>query len=298
MKLYSDCTVRPMTVEPSKTNQAHNVWYQQLTPVQRLEVMENVDASLTAEKKLNACLNYIEDHLEEFQSMDKPKTRTQLRGFCSICGSFQAITANGIAEHGFSLQHGFRSNICHGSNRHHYGTIEAKNFLTSELNFHQEAIKNPELTDKEKRSKLGAIEVLKSRLEHWKESDAIEIDLDVEEAEIKKQRQQEAAAKKTERETKALEKEKRKQEREAKAQQKWNELCSNKIHQIEHRDQILVEWTATYSSRRELELDYRDRLSAYFDEQQITDVQDRIDISWSVVRRIRDSETKKQLHKW
>lgn len=63
---YSDTSVRPLTIAKSKTNIAHNIWYNKLTPMQRFDVGQNVDESLSGLNKLNACLNYIEDNLELF----------------------------------------------------------------------------------------------------------------------------------------------------------------------------------------------------------------------------------------
>lgn len=64
--MYSNTQIRPLTVEDSDTNTAHSIWYEQFTPVQRLDVMVKVDPSLPLNLKLNACLNYIEDNLSLF----------------------------------------------------------------------------------------------------------------------------------------------------------------------------------------------------------------------------------------
>lgn len=64
---YSDTAVRYLTIEPSTTNQAHNIWYNKMNPSERFEVMQLVGDKPNASQKLNACLNYIEDHLEQFK---------------------------------------------------------------------------------------------------------------------------------------------------------------------------------------------------------------------------------------
>jgi hypothetical protein len=63
---YSDSTVRQLTIAKSKANIAHNAWYNELTPIQRFEIGQKVDCKLSGLNKLNACLNYVEDNLEQF----------------------------------------------------------------------------------------------------------------------------------------------------------------------------------------------------------------------------------------
>ncbi|MDC5753594.1 hypothetical protein [Vibrio europaeus] len=67
--LYSNSEIRTLTLEGGATNQAHEIWYSHLTPLQRVTVAENIDPSLSIEKRLNACLNYIEDNLTHFKEV-------------------------------------------------------------------------------------------------------------------------------------------------------------------------------------------------------------------------------------
>ncbi len=77
-KLYSNTEVRALTLNHSETNEAHEIWYSHLTPVQRLDVAERVDKALEGAEKLNACLNYIEDNLAHFKEVIMKKEITAL----------------------------------------------------------------------------------------------------------------------------------------------------------------------------------------------------------------------------
>ncbi len=64
--MYRNIEARPLTIEASKTNDAHAIWYQLLTPSERYDVMQIIDLSVSGKDKLNACLNYIEDNIEHY----------------------------------------------------------------------------------------------------------------------------------------------------------------------------------------------------------------------------------------
>ena len=61
-KMKADTKLRALTVEDSKTNQAHNVWYSEMTPMQRHEVSV-MFSELPVNQRLTASLNYIEDNI-------------------------------------------------------------------------------------------------------------------------------------------------------------------------------------------------------------------------------------------
>ena len=60
--MKADTKLRPLTVAPSKTNEAHDYWYTSMTPMQRFEIM-NKFMDVEGNNKLTACLNYIEDYV-------------------------------------------------------------------------------------------------------------------------------------------------------------------------------------------------------------------------------------------
>lgn len=60
--MKADTKLRPLTVEDSKTNQAHDMWYSEMTPMQRYEVSA-MFSELPVNQRLTASLNYIEDNL-------------------------------------------------------------------------------------------------------------------------------------------------------------------------------------------------------------------------------------------
>jgi hypothetical protein len=60
------------------------------------------------------------------------KTRTQYRAECSCCGREQAVDGAGrIADHGYTLDYGWRNGRCEGSRRPHFGTKEGRDFRKS-----------------------------------------------------------------------------------------------------------------------------------------------------------------------
>lgn len=65
--MYNNAEVRSLTIQDSKTNQAHHVWYSLLTPIERLKIHPN----LKGIRKLNACLNYVEDHIDSLLGAKK-----------------------------------------------------------------------------------------------------------------------------------------------------------------------------------------------------------------------------------
>ncbi len=60
--MKADTKLRALTVEDSKTNQAHNMWYSAMTPTQRYEVSA-MFSELPVNQRLTASLNYIEDNI-------------------------------------------------------------------------------------------------------------------------------------------------------------------------------------------------------------------------------------------
>ena len=60
--MKADTKLRALTVEDSKTNQAHNMWCSEMTPMQRYEVSV-VFSELPVNQRLTASLNYIEDNI-------------------------------------------------------------------------------------------------------------------------------------------------------------------------------------------------------------------------------------------
>mgnify|MGYP000163720729 FL=1 len=60
--MKADTKLRALTVEYSKTNQAHNMWYSEMTPMQRYEVSV-MFSELPVNQRLTASLNYIEDNI-------------------------------------------------------------------------------------------------------------------------------------------------------------------------------------------------------------------------------------------
>ena len=61
--MKADTKLRPLTVAPSKTNEAHDYWYASMTPIQRFEMMNKFKDVKGNNNKLTACLNYIEDYV-------------------------------------------------------------------------------------------------------------------------------------------------------------------------------------------------------------------------------------------
>ena len=61
--MKADTKLRPLTVAPSKTNEAHDYWYCSMTPIQRFEIMNKFNDVEGDKNKLTACLNYIEDYI-------------------------------------------------------------------------------------------------------------------------------------------------------------------------------------------------------------------------------------------
>ena len=61
--MKADTKLRPLTVAPSKTNEAHDHWYNSMTPMQRFEMMNKFMDVKGNNNKLTACLNYIEDYV-------------------------------------------------------------------------------------------------------------------------------------------------------------------------------------------------------------------------------------------
>ncbi|WP_214654796.1 hypothetical protein, partial [Vibrio anguillarum] len=61
--MYSNTEVRPLTIDDSPTNRAHQMWYSTLNPQERLVIMNKMNPNLSGLDKLNACLNYIQDHV-------------------------------------------------------------------------------------------------------------------------------------------------------------------------------------------------------------------------------------------
>ena len=61
--MKADTKLRPLTVAPSKTNEAHYYWYASMTPMQRFEIMNKFMDVKGNNNKLTACLNYIEDYV-------------------------------------------------------------------------------------------------------------------------------------------------------------------------------------------------------------------------------------------
>ena len=60
--MKADTKLRPLTIEDSKTNQAHEMWYSEMTPAKRYEI-SSMFSDLPINKRLTASLNYIEDNL-------------------------------------------------------------------------------------------------------------------------------------------------------------------------------------------------------------------------------------------
>ena len=61
--MKTDTKLRPLTVAPSKTNEAHDYWYCSMTPMQRFEMMNKFNDVEGDKNKLTACLNCIEDYI-------------------------------------------------------------------------------------------------------------------------------------------------------------------------------------------------------------------------------------------
>ena len=61
--MKADTKLRPLTVEGSKTNKANEMWYSEMTPMQRFDIMNKFKDVKGNNNKLTACLNYIEDNL-------------------------------------------------------------------------------------------------------------------------------------------------------------------------------------------------------------------------------------------
>ena len=61
--MKADTKLRPLTVAPSKTNEAHDYWYCSMTPMQRFEMMNKFNDVEGDKNKLTACLNCIEDYI-------------------------------------------------------------------------------------------------------------------------------------------------------------------------------------------------------------------------------------------
>lgn len=140
-------------------------------------------------------------------------------------------------------------------------------------------------------------ELLAQRIMKWKPMPLMEIDVIAEDMELRHQREAAAEQKKAARAKQDEAKAAARAEREAKAAAKWAGICANNTHQIELDGELILEWQSSYNSRTELERDYSKRsgeyLASVFD-----DLQDRINASWRLVRRVRSLDTGKQLHKF
>lgn len=256
------------------------------------------------------------------------KQRTQQRGICIMCGKEHALQDEKMVAHGYTIDHHQQHGNCSGVGLVHYGHTDApQEIMTALKRLERQLAELPsQITAKRnqlstmktsgcRRDELTAIKKelaglqaatyqlpryidwLKDLRINWEESPAKLVDLDIEEAEERKARQEAATAKKAEREEKAKQKAEKAAERKAKAAAKWNNLCKEQLHQVELDGEILIQWVASYSSRKELENDHYERCSEHL--RNLDDIQDRLYAASRAIHRIRENEGKhKQLHKW
>ena len=219
--------------------------------------------------------------------------RIQQRGICPVCGGEYATKNGYMVAHGYTLKLGPQTNHCAGVDAPHFGSEEARQWIACYI-VSLGTMRN--VADKP-RPFEQAIKYMHTRLEQWKLAELREVDVDIEEAEQRKAREAAAEAKKLEKAAKEKKRIDAKAEREAKTAAKWAKLCSVNNHQIELDGEVIVEWQSTYNSRTELERDHYKRAGEYL-AKAFDDVQDRIDASWRLIRRIRELESNKQLHKF
>ncbi|EKO3439461.1 hypothetical protein NTE19_003353 [Vibrio fluvialis] len=259
------------------------------------------------------------------------KTRTQQRGVCCYCGKEHALAANEtMVAHGYTIEWNQQFGNCSGVGCVHLGHENAPEELKSIIkSFEAQLERLPSMIEKKaqeiaryvdggmppkdvriERRKIAQwerglkiipeeIERVKKQLANWSPKAPRLVDLDVEEAEQRKVREAEAAQKKADKHEQAKAKAAAAAEREAKAAAKWALILSENLHQIEENGAVLVEWVASYESRKAMERDHAERLSQWCDENGVNDTQDRIDMAWTVTMRVRENSGKnKQLHKW
>ena len=65
--LYNNAKLNPLTLNANTVNdQAHEIWYSKMTPIERLDVMRKVKDYKSMALKLRACLNYIADNIKNY----------------------------------------------------------------------------------------------------------------------------------------------------------------------------------------------------------------------------------------
>jgi len=67
--LYNNAKLNPLTFSSdnkSANDLAHEIWYNKLNAMQRLEVMGKVHNYKNMAHKLRACLNYISENLSQY----------------------------------------------------------------------------------------------------------------------------------------------------------------------------------------------------------------------------------------
>ncbi|MCY9864933.1 hypothetical protein OTK49_20675 [Vibrio coralliirubri] len=240
------------------------------------------------------------------------QTRIQIRGVCSICGNLQALKGTALVPHGYDLHWGFQNQACAGTNEVHFGHKNAPKFIQKQIDFLKkeeqelpERIKNTE-DRKHKREQEtilrripSIVAMLEQKIENWKEVDPIEVNIEIEEQELKAKRKAAAVKKAAEAATKKAEKEAKKAEREAKAEKKWKAILAKNYHCIELDNNMIVEWTAEYENRSQLENSHYDKTREYLDEKGITDHYERMSLVYRITHRVRsETATGKQLHKF
>jgi len=71
-----DYDIRPLTIENSNTNLANYIWFNCLTPIERYELPRKIKCDLfPLERSLRGCLNYIEDHIKDFNPNPNPNPK-------------------------------------------------------------------------------------------------------------------------------------------------------------------------------------------------------------------------------
>ena len=64
--MKADTTLRPLTVNESKTNKAWDI-FMSMSPISKFEMSEKFKEIANMNKRQNAILNYIEDNIDELE---------------------------------------------------------------------------------------------------------------------------------------------------------------------------------------------------------------------------------------
>lgn len=223
--------------------------------------------------------------------------REQERGECTICGRDCAASYGRVSKHGYTVEFGFFSGKCFGSDRAHYGSEEAKLVLADAIqsceehlallpsiiaNLENELAREPDLKSKKIIKNIIAmnnrdyvsiplsITALSERLDNWKAKDTriAMVDSQGRTAEewvaIKQAQENKKAAK--------IEADKIKRERAEKAEEnrmkkvvEYEALISSDNHyRLFYEGALIDSWVAAYDSEHDIYEAVRGKIKAHW----------------------------------